>query len=155
MLRLKSLGQTFIEIDDARLTPAAEVVFASALYLIIETGRPIGRDELTRLFWPGVSESQAQHGLRQVLYKLKTLGAAIKADRAALIVSPRYCETDIGGLLAAQSPDAMETLASKIGGSFLPGYRPQLSDEFASWVERQRDIVQSAQSRLLVAGMQA
>lgn len=42
MLRLKSLGQTLIEADDARLTPAAETVFATALYLIIETGRPVG-----------------------------------------------------------------------------------------------------------------
>ena len=155
MLRLKSLGQTLIEVDDARLTPAAETVFATALYLILETGRPIGRDELTRLFWPGVSESQAQHGLRQVLYRLKTLGATIEADRSALILSPRHCSTDFGALLAPQSPEALESLATKIGGSFLPGYRPQLSDEFGSWVERQRDIVHSALSRLLVAGMQA
>jgi DNA-binding SARP family transcriptional activator len=155
MLRLKSLGQTVIEVDDARLTPAAETVFATALYLIIETGRPVGRDELTGLLWPGVSEAQAQHGLRQALYKLKSLGATIKADRAALILSPRFCSTDFGALLAPQSPLPIETLASKIGGSFLSGYRPQLSDEFASWVERQRDVVHSALSRVLVAGMQA
>ena len=155
MLRLRSLGQTLIEIDDARLTPAAETVFATALYLIIETGRPIGRDELTRLFWPGVSESQAQHGLRQVLYRLKTLGATIKADRAALVLAPRFCTTDFAPLLTAQSPAELELLASNIGGSFLPGYRPQLSDEFGSWVERQRDIVHSALSRVLVGGMQA
>jgi DNA-binding SARP family transcriptional activator len=155
MLRLKSLGQTLIEIDDARLTPAAETVFATALYLIIETGRPVGRDELTRLFWPGVSEAQAQHGLRQTLYKLKSLGATIKADRAALILSPRSCSTDFAALLASQTPAALESLASRIGGGFLPGYRPQLSDEFASWVERQRDVVHSALARVLVAGMQA
>src|SRR3954462_4231808 len=99
MLRLKSLGQTVIEVDEARLTPAAETVFATALYLIIETGRPVGRDELSRLFWPGVSEAQAQHGLRQVLYKLKSLGATIKADRSALILSPRSCTTDFAALL--------------------------------------------------------
>ncbi len=155
MLRLKSLGQTLIEVDDARLTPAAETVFATALYLIIETGRPVGRDELTRFFWPGVSETQAQHGLRQVLYRLKTLGALIKADRAALILDPRFCSTDFAELLAPQSPATLELLASNIGGSFLPGYRPQLSDEFGSWVERQRDMVHSALSRVLVSGMQA
>jgi len=155
MLRLKSLGQTLIEVDDARLTPAAETVFATALYLIIETGRPVGRDELTRFFWPGVSETQAQHGLRQVLYRLKTLGALIKADRAALILDPRFCSTDFAELLAPQTPATLELLASNIGGSFLPGYRPQLSDEFGSWVERQRDMVHSALSRVLVSGMQA
>jgi DNA-binding transcriptional activator of the SARP family len=155
MLRLKSLGQTVIEADDARLTPAAETVFATALYLIIETGRPVGRDELTQLLWPGVSEAQAQHGLRQALYRLKSLGATIKADRSALILSPRFCSTDFAALLAPQSPVALESLASKVGGCFLPGYVPQLSDEFASWVERQRDVVHSALARVLVAGMQA
>jgi DNA-binding SARP family transcriptional activator len=155
MLRLKSLGQTLIEVDDARLTPAAETVFAIALYLIIEAGRPIGRDELTRLFWPGVSESQAQHGLRQVLYRLKTLGATITANRSALILLPRDCSTDFGALLAPQSPESLEALASNVSGSFLPGYRPQLSDEFGSWVERQRDIAHSALARVLVAGMQS
>ncbi len=155
MLRLKSLGQTLIEIDDARLTPAAETVFATALYLIIETGRPVGRDELTRLLWPDVSEAQAQHGLRQVLYKLKTLGANIKADRSALILSPRFCSTDFGALLSPQSPAEVESIAPSIGGGFLPGYRPQLSEEFTRWVERQRDSVHSSLARLMVAGMQA
>jgi DNA-binding SARP family transcriptional activator len=154
MLRLKSLGQTLIEVDDARLTPAAETVFATALYLIMEAGRPVGRDELTRLLWPGVSETQAQHGLRQALYKLKTLGATIKADRSALILSPRFCSTDFAPLLAPQGPEALESLASKVGGSFLPGYRPQLSDEFTSWVERQRDVVHSTLARVLVVGIQ-
>lgn len=155
MLRLKSLGQTLIEVDDARLSPAAETVFATALYLIMETGRPVGRDELTQLLWPGVSEARAQHGLRQSLYRLKTLGATIKADRSALILSPRFCTMDFALLLAPQSPEALESLAAKVGGSFLPGYRPQLSDEFASWVERQRDVVHSALARVLVAGIQA
>src|SRR3954463_2727902 len=127
MLRLKSLGQTLIECDKPRHTPAAETVFATALYLIIENGRPIGRDELTRMFWPGVSEAQAQHGLRQALYRLKSLGATIKADRSAITLSSRYCSTDFGALLNAQSPAALEALATQIGGSFLPGYRPQLS----------------------------
>jgi len=155
MLRLKSLGQTLIEADDARLTPAAETVFATALYLIIEAGRPVGRDELTRLLWPSVSEARAQHGLRQALYRLKTLGAMIKADRSSLILSPRFCTTDFAELLAPQPPSVQEALAEKVGGSFLPGYCPQLSEQFATWVERQRDIVHSAVARALVSGMQA
>ena len=155
MLRLRSLGQTLIEADDARLTPAAVTVFATALYLIVETGRRVEREELTHMLWPGVSEAQAQHGLRQALYKLKTLGAAIKADRSALILSPRFCTTDFASLLEPQTPSSLEALADTIGGSFLPGYRPELSEEFATWVERQRDVVHSAVARALMAGMQA
>jgi DNA-binding SARP family transcriptional activator len=155
MLRLKSLGDALIEAGDVRLTPSAESVFATALYLIIEAGRPVGRDELTRLLWPGVSEAQAQHGLRQALYRLKSLGATIKADRSSLVLSPRFCSTDFAELLAPQPPTILETLANDINGSFLPGYRPQLSEAFATWVERQRDVVHSAVARALVAGIQA
>ncbi|MBK5188229.1 MAG: AAA family ATPase, partial [Gemmatimonadaceae bacterium] len=155
MLRLKSLGQTLIEADDARLTPAAETVFATALYLIIEAGHPVGRDELTRLLWPGVSEARAQHGLRQALYRLKTLGAAIKADRSTLNLSPRFCTTDFAPLINPQSTSVLEALAETVSGGFLPGYRPQLSEEFAGWVDRQRDVVHSAVARTLVAGIQA
>ena len=155
MLRLKSLGQTLIEADDARLTPAAETVFATALYLILEAGRRVERDELTRMLWPGVSEAQAQHGLRQVLYRLKTLGATIKADRSGLILAPRHCTTDFAPLLEPQTPASLEAFADRIAGSFLPGYRPELSEEFTAWVDRQRDIVHSAVARALVAGIQA
>ena len=155
MLRLKSLGQTVIEANEARVTPAAETIFATTLYLIMEAGRPVGRDEITQLVWPGVSEAQAQHGLRQVLYKLKTLGATIKADRSSLILAPRFCSTDFAELLVPQSNSVLEALAKNVGGSFLPGYRPELSEQFATWVERQRDIVHSAVARALVAGMQA
>ena len=155
MLRLKSLGQTLIEADDARLTPAAESVFATALYLIMEAGRRVERDELTCMLWPGVSEARSQHGLRQVLYRLKTLGATIKADRSALILSPRFCTTDFAPLLEPQTPASLESLADEIGGSFLPGYRPELSEEFTRWLERQRDVVHSTVARALVAGIQA
>jgi len=155
MLRLKSLGQTLIEADDARLTPAAEAVFATALYLILEAGRRVEREELTRMLWPGVSEAQAQHGLRQVLYRLKSLGATIKADRSVLILSPRFCTTDFAPLLEPKTPASLVALADGIGGPFLPGYRPELSEEFTTWVDRQRDIVHSAVTRALVAGIQA
>jgi tetratricopeptide (TPR) repeat protein len=106
------------------------------------------------MLWPGVSESQAQHGLRQVLYKLKTLGATIKADRSALILAPRFCTTDFAPMLAPHAGSVPETLTDTIGGSFLPGYRPQFSEDYATWLERQRDVVHSAVARTCVAGIQ-
>ena len=155
MLRLKSLGQSVIEAGEARVMPAAETVFATALYLVMEAGRPVGRDELTRLLWPDVSDSQAQHGLRQAVYRLRSYGAKIGTERSSLLLSPEFCSTDFGELLAPQTPAALEALADQIGGSFLPAYRPQLSESFATWVDRQRDVVHSAVARTLMAGMQA
>jgi DNA-binding SARP family transcriptional activator/tetratricopeptide (TPR) repeat protein len=153
MLRLKSLGETLIEVDDARLTPVAETIFATALYLVVEGGHPVGRDELARLVWPDVPDRRAQHNLRQVVYKLRAMGASIKADRTTLRLAPRHSSADYAPLLAAGSPAAQEEIASRVEGLFLPGYQPALSDEFSAWVERQRDIVHSALQRALVAGM--
>src|ERR1700733_14317414 len=118
MLRLKSLGQTIIEANEALVTPSAETIFATSLYLIMEAGRPIGRDELTQLVWPGVSEAQAQHGLRQELYKLKSYGETNKADRSSLILSPPFFTTAFAELLEPQPNSVLEALAAKVGGSF-------------------------------------
>ncbi|MEP7087581.1 MAG: hypothetical protein ABI884_09615, partial [Gemmatimonadota bacterium] len=122
-----------------------------ALFLIMEAGREVGRDELGRLLWPNVSEVQAQHGLRQALYKLRSHGAKITTQRSALRLSPGCFATDFAELLTAQIPATQEALAEQISGTFLPGYRPQLSEAFATWVERQRDVVHSAVARTLMA----
>ncbi|MBA3833870.1 MAG: AAA family ATPase [Chthoniobacterales bacterium] len=121
----------------------------------MEAGREVGRDELGRLLWPNVSDVQAQHGLRQALYKLRSYGAKITTQRSAVRLSPGSFATDFAELLTSQTPAAQEDLAEQISGTFLPGYRPQLSEAFATWVERQRDVVHSAVARTLMAGMQA
>ncbi|MGH7622908.1 MAG: AAA family ATPase, partial [Gemmatimonadaceae bacterium] len=153
MLRLKSLGQTLIEVDDARLTPAAETLFATALYLIMEAGKPVGRDELARLIWPNVSETRAQHGLRQVLYKLKSFGAEIETDRSSLMLAAGSFEADYKQLLAPQKSGALVSPLDHIGARFLPGYSPQFSDQFTNWVERHRDFIHSAMTRALVTAI--
>jgi DNA-binding SARP family transcriptional activator len=153
MLRLKSLGQTLIEVDGARLTPVAETLFAIALYLVMEAGKPVGRDELARLIWPNVSETRAQHGLRQVLYKLKSIGAEIETNRTSVALRPRSFEADYTQLLTPQQPTALEALSDKMAGPFLPGYDPHFSKAFAIWVERRRDFVQSAMTRVLVVSI--
>ncbi len=155
MLRLKSLGECAIEAGDTNVPPAAETIFALALYLILEAGRAVGRDELGPLLWPHVSEAQAQHGLRQALYRLRSFGVEIATQRSALMLPPECCTTDFVELLAPQTLAAQEALADRINGTFLPGYRPQLSEAFATWVERKRDVVHSAVARTLMGGMQA
>lgn len=153
MLRLRSLGQTLIEVDGARLTPAAETLFATALYLIMEAGKPTGRDELARLIWPDVSEVRAQHGLRQVLYKLKSIGAEIETNRTAVALMPRSFSADYSQLLASQSQGTLEEVADHVPGPFLPGYCPQISEHFSMWVERERDSVHSVLTRVLTTSI--
>ncbi|MEO6209421.1 MAG: AAA family ATPase, partial [Gemmatimonadaceae bacterium] len=144
-----------IEAGDVNLLPAAETLFALALYLIMEAGRAVGREELARVLWPGVPSGKAQHGLRQAIYKLRSFDIEITAQRSALRLTPGTFTTDFAELLLPQTPVMQEALADQISGAFLPGYRPQLSEAYATWVERQRDVVHSAVARTLMAGMQA
>jgi DNA-binding SARP family transcriptional activator/tetratricopeptide (TPR) repeat protein len=153
MLRLKSLGQTLIEVDGAPLTPAAETLFATALYLVMEAGKPVGRDELARLIWPDVSATRAQHGLRQVLYKLKSIGAEIETSRTSLALIPHSFSSDYSQLLASRPQATLEEVADQVPGPFLPGYYPRISEHFSMWVEGQRDSVHSVLTRVLTTGI--
>jgi len=155
MIRLRSLGQCVIEVGDVRLTPAAETLFATALYLVVEGPRPIDRRELLDLVWADAKHERAQHCLRQVLYKLRALGGPVRADGSCLVVSARSLATDYSPLVTTPDDASLETLADAAPGTFLPGYAPRFSEPFAQWVDRQRDMVNGALRRALVSAIGA
>lgn len=153
MIRLHSLGQCSIEVGDVQLTPAAETLFAVALYLVLEAGRPIERRELVEMVWAGVADRKASQRLRQTLYKLNSMGAALRCTRAHVVLPGRSVQSDCDALLQARERAEMERLAETVPGGFLPGYAPQFSVPYAEWLERQRDLVTSALRRVLVTAM--
>ena len=155
MIRLRSFGQCLIEVGDARLTPSAETLFAAALYLVFEAGRPIERREIIDLIWAGVTDRRASQCLRQTLYKLNAMGAALRCSRTHVVLPSRSVHSDCGALLAAHERAELERLADTTAGAFLPGYSPRFSAPFSDWLERNRDMVTSALRRVLVIGMNA
>jgi DNA-binding SARP family transcriptional activator len=155
MIRLHSLGQCTIEVGDARLTPSAETLFAAALYLVLEAGRPIERREIIEIIWAGVTDRKANQCLRQTLYKLNSMGAALRCTRTHVVLPGRSVQSDCGALLEASERAEMERLADAVPGAFLPGYSPRFSVPYLEWLERQRDLVTSALRRVLVTGMNA
>ena len=70
MIELRSLGAAEIRTGSATLTPAQEIVFAAALYLIIERGKTLSRSKLMSLLWPDIDPSAQSHRLRQTIYQL-------------------------------------------------------------------------------------
>ncbi|HEX6964740.1 MAG TPA: AAA family ATPase [Gemmatimonadaceae bacterium] len=155
MIHLLTLGQCAIQVGRSRLAPDAERLFAAALYLVVEHGRPIGRGELTALLWPDAEEARAQHSLRQALYKLKSLGFRFATEHAAIMLAPKDVELDYGIFLKEQRPSSLEELSECIAGPCLPGYAPRISSQFNEWLDRLRDVVHSALRRALVAGIVA
>jgi DNA-binding SARP family transcriptional activator/tetratricopeptide (TPR) repeat protein len=146
MIVLRALGNAEIETGVATLTPSQEIVFAAALYLILERGRSVSRQRLASLLWPHVAEKARAHRLRQTILQLKKVGFVVTADRNTLQCSlhdPRSDIADVG--------TGTDALAAHASLEFLPGYSPTFSDSFRDWVDAQREETNALVTRCLVA----
>ena len=80
---LRALGTAEIETPVTTLTPSQEIVFAAALYLILD-GKRVSRAQLASLLWPRVLEKRRAHRLRQTIFQLRRVGFDVAADRDSL-----------------------------------------------------------------------
>jgi DNA-binding SARP family transcriptional activator/tetratricopeptide (TPR) repeat protein len=150
MIALRALGTAEIDTGVTTLTPSREIVFAAALYLILERGKRVSRARLASLLWPRVPEKQRAHRLRQTILQLKKLGIMVRADRDNLQLSSHDARSDIEDLTG---PD----LAHVIGREsleFLPGYSPPFSESLRDWVESKRGEVHATATRVLVSELE-
>lgn len=144
MLELRGRGNAEIQTDTTTLTPSREIVFASALYLILERGSSVSRSGLGELLWPDVELSTRGHRLRQTLLQLKKLGFPVVADKDRLSLSAGEVRIDVDRI----PPET--AVANQPSLEFLPGYSPQFSQPFRDWVDTKRGEVHSTLSRTLV-----
>jgi len=155
MIHLVGLGHAVITVGVTRLTQASETLFASALLFVREAGRPVERRRIIELLWPRTSAQRANHRLRQTLYRLNTLGAALRSDRGHITLPARSAQSDFGEVLAAGRSADPNRVAELVQGPFLPGYAPRFSPSFSEWLERERDVVTSGLRRVLIAAIAA
>src|SRR6266852_1197520 len=151
MIVLRALGNAEIETGLATLTPSQEIVFAAALYLILERRNHISRKHLAHLLWPRVADKARAHRLRQTIHQLKKIGFEVTADRNRVQCSARDPRSDVAEF-AETSADTLATCSSL---EFLPGYNPTFSDVFRDWVDAQREEVHAFLARRLVAELNA
>jgi DNA-binding SARP family transcriptional activator/tetratricopeptide (TPR) repeat protein len=149
MIVLRALGTAEIDTGVTTLTPSQEVVFAAALYLILERGKRVSRARLASLLWPRVPEKARAHRLRQTVLQLKKLGVMVRADRDNLQLSEFDAHSDVEELSA---PDLAPVLR-KDSLEFLPGYSPRLSESLRDWVDTQREQIQGLATRRLVEAL--
>ncbi len=150
MIVLRALGTAEIDTGLTTLTPSQEIVFAAALYLILERGKRVSRTRLASLLWPRVPEKARAHRLRQTVLQLKKLGIGVRADRDNLQLSECDARSDIEDL---SNPDLAPGLM-KDSLEFLPGYGPRLSELLREWVESKRAEVHAAGTRLLISELE-
>ncbi len=150
MIELRALGNAEIQTDKTTLTPSQEIVFASALYLVLERGKRVSRSGLAELLWPRIETTTRSHRMRQTLLQLKNLGVPVSADRSVVRISTERLRIDV------DDTRAIETSALRDHNSleFLPGYSPRFSEPFRDWVDTMRSGVHSLIARALVAEIQ-
>ena len=148
MIELRTLGDSRIVVRGKQLGPHSPLSFALALYLAIERGRPHPREELLSLLLPGIPTANAAHNLRQMLYNLRELGVPAETTPSGSMIAAGDVRDDYSALLA--TGELPEQWADRLPGEFLPGYWPKVSDDYARWLELQRDGVNSALRRAYV-----
>jgi DNA-binding SARP family transcriptional activator len=149
MIVLRALGTAEIDTGLKTLTPSQEIVFAAALYLILERAKRVSRSHLASLLWPRAPEKARAHRLRQTILQLRKLGITLRADRNVVQLAREDVSTDIDDLT-----QGVPTLSDKLHGlEFLPGYDPHFSESFHDWIDETRANVHSALTRMLLSEM--
>lgn len=153
MIHLHTLGDTLIKIGEREIRPTSPMLFAALLYLGIERGRRVPRTALQEMLFPKVDERSGAHSLRQLLYKLRQLGAPIESDASSVVLDADVVHDDAASVLEFTNGQAK--LAAKYALGLLPDYSPNLSERYEEWLEHQRATVASRVRRQLVAAMSA
>ncbi|HUX33306.1 MAG TPA: AAA family ATPase [Gemmatimonadaceae bacterium] len=101
------------------------------------------------MLFPGQGARTAAHNLRQLLYRVRRLGAAVEADEHEVMLAAGDVTDDFTALCDGVS---IESEAAKaVAGGVLPGYAPTFSRPFGRWVETQRTRIGHDLNRVLVA----
>jgi DNA-binding SARP family transcriptional activator/tetratricopeptide (TPR) repeat protein len=149
MIVLRALGTSEIDTGVTTLTPSQEIVFAAALYLVVERGKRVSRARLASLLWPRVAEKARAHRMRQTILQMKKLGIVVRADRDSLQLSQFDARSDVEDL----SGSDLASVLRKDSLEFLPGYSPRLSESLRDWVDTQRDRIQAVATQRLLEGI--
>src|SRR5688572_763080 len=119
-VKLFVLGDARIETSVGEIEPTAELVFATALYLILERREPVSRRKLERILWPDADESVASHRLRQTLLKLRRIGFPVVGRAMRLSIDSVPVNVDYEHLIMAGQNPSMDHGSLAV----LPDYEP-------------------------------
>jgi DNA-binding SARP family transcriptional activator len=149
MIFLHTLGVLTVRVGVRKVLPTATRAFASLIFLSLERDRTVARADLQALLFPDQGARAAAHNLRQLLYRLRGLGAPVVAEDRGITVLAESVRDDFSALRRGGPFDA-KTLKAAASG-VMPGYAPTFSRPFSLWVEEQRTRIAQDLVRGLVA----
>lgn len=148
-IRLFVLGDARIETPLGQIEPTAEVVFAAALYLILERREPVARRTLAGVLWPKAPSTTASHRLRQTLLKLRRAGIPLEpVGKTRLSLGETAIWVDVEDFLRPQDSQAASPFERY---ALMPGYEPGFSAEFLDWLDGKKRGMSSAMTRVLLS----
>ncbi|HEY2378430.1 MAG TPA: AAA family ATPase [Gemmatimonadaceae bacterium] len=148
-IAVRTLGTVAIDIGQRRIGPSSGRLFALLLYLATRRGHPVSRRVVQDLLFPSASNVQAAHNLRQLLYRLRQLGAPIEADSNQIQLAVDQFSVDcyeIADATGLKTSD-VELLTQGV----FPGYNPDISESYRDWFEAERSDITLRLSRAVGA----
>jgi DNA-binding SARP family transcriptional activator len=168
MLRIATFGRFEISRDTGPPLPLARGKPAALLAYLLLKARPVPRETVAELLWPGVESEPGRLNLRQALFVLRRQLGAAQAQGLLLATAThlgidRSCahqldwqrlhahaaEVGSGALPDDAALRGWEEAAAQVQGSFLEGFEFKASAEFDHWLHEQRSSAQQTLRRLL------
>ena len=142
--RLRLLGAPEVRGSSGDWEPLPGLLGAFAAYLAMED-RPISREHLRQLFWPGVERGKALQSVRQALSSIRSAAGnhAIEGGDPVRWSSDRF-EVDVHALQEAIAEERAADALDLVRGPFLQGFRRPGAWELEDWIDRKRDRISSS-----------
>jgi predicted ATPase/DNA-binding SARP family transcriptional activator len=147
-ISLRALGDATITTPVTTIDPSAEIVFAAALYLLVERKEPVSRRSFQALLWPDASDRVAAHRLRQTLLKLRRAGFPIElAGKGNISLATESVRADYEELVATRN--GIER-SGKDALVLLPAYEPRFSQPYLEWLDTWKADVNASMTRIML-----
>jgi DNA-binding SARP family transcriptional activator len=158
VIQLNTLGDAFIRVGNREVRPTSPAVFAALLYLGVERGKRVPRAALQELLFPETDERSGAHSLRQLLYKLRQLGATVQTEGDVVWLAAEDVSDDYSAPVHTNGNGNGSGNGNGNGhsrGGFLASYMPKVSAAFDEWLESRRATIGVKQRRDLIKQMLA
>lgn len=151
-IRPRLLGGCTILVGDTEVTPAASHLFALLLAFALAPREPWTRRRLQELLFAGTDDRQANHRLRQLLYRLRGFGVVLQESSTGVI---RLGNPVADPLLEDQATLGDAALGAHPVPDPLALYAPRMPAAFLDWLEHRRDALRAQLATRRLATLRA
>jgi len=148
-LRAQTLGAARVLWGPQLITPTFGLQFALLVRLLHTSGHRVPRADIFPELWPGQPEARQRGNLRQLLYKLRTMGMAVSQTDDDVILDKSQVDAVFCVDRSVEHFDRDVTRGDEPFGLWLPGYQGP-GTAYERWLSVTRDVVHADVRRVLV-----